>query len=240
VSSKLPLQCLPLPPKSRILTHNLTPDPLTPDPPTFHGSVLRTKPSIQRRVRLLDEAAHYSHVSPLPLPFPYRIEVGENSEDGDRSKAVEAWLAQREALNEVDLGPSVLKAYSSDQRIKDYHLIGIAPRGLNECLPALDVGDAFEHIGIPALIANSGEVMPTPLTSRETSTQKDASSNSVSPARTRQLLTDILAGHTVLFGTSKETGYAPWSLRYSGHQFGAWAGQLGDGRAISICSSILP
>jgi uncharacterized protein YdiU (UPF0061 family) len=28
--------------------------------------------------------------------------------------------------------------------------------------------------------------------------------------------------------------FAPWSLRYSGHQFGAWAGQLGDGRAISI------
>lgn len=28
--------------------------------------------------------------------------------------------------------------------------------------------------------------------------------------------------------------FAPWSLRYSGHQFGSWAGQLGDGRAITV------
>lgn len=29
-------------------------------------------------------------------------------------------------------------------------------------------------------------------------------------------------------------GYAPWSNSYSGHQFGQWAGQLGDGRAVSL------
>ena len=29
-------------------------------------------------------------------------------------------------------------------------------------------------------------------------------------------------------------GYAPWSLCYAGHQFGQWAGQLGDGRAITL------
>ncbi|KAF9506436.1 hypothetical protein BS47DRAFT_1305246, partial [Hydnum rufescens UP504] len=28
--------------------------------------------------------------------------------------------------------------------------------------------------------------------------------------------------------------YAPWSLRYAGYQFGTWAGQLDDGRAILI------
>ncbi|KAJ7608138.1 hypothetical protein DFH06DRAFT_946492, partial [Mycena polygramma] len=28
--------------------------------------------------------------------------------------------------------------------------------------------------------------------------------------------------------------FAPWAVRYSGHQFGTWAGQLGDGRATSI------
>ena len=37
-------------------------------------------------------------------------------------------------------------------------------------------------------------------------------------------------------GEDAQTPYAPWSLRYSGHQFGVWAGQLGDGRAISICT----
>ncbi|KAK7690814.1 hypothetical protein QCA50_005914 [Cerrena zonata] len=34
--------------------------------------------------------------------------------------------------------------------------------------------------------------------------------------------------------------WAPWSLRYSGHQFGTWAGQLGDGRAISILATPHP
>jgi hypothetical protein len=35
-------------------------------------------------------------------------------------------------------------------------------------------------------------------------------------------------------GEDADVPFAPWSLRYSGHQFGVWAGQLGDGRAISI------
>lgn len=36
-------------------------------------------------------------------------------------------------------------------------------------------------------------------------------------------------------GQPKEySGYAPWSNAYSGHQFGQWAGQLGDGRAITL------
>lgn len=38
----------------------------------------------------------------------------------------------------------------------------------------------------------------------------------------------VVGGQTVLPDTK------PWSLRYGGHQFGQWAGQLGDGRAISL------
>lgn len=40
---------------------------------------------------------------------------------------------------------------------------------------------------------------------------------------------DILAGN----GTAE--GMKPFAARYGGHQFGNWAGQLGDGRAISLC-----
>jgi protein adenylyltransferase len=241
VFSKLPLQCLPLPPVSHTLIHNLTPDPVTPDPATFHGRVLHTEPSVQRRTRLLDEAAHYSHVSPLPLEFPYHIEVDENSEISDRSKAIETWLAEKEPLNEVDIGPSTLKAYSSDKSIKEYHLVGIAPRGLKDCVPALDVGDAFEHIGVPSLTTNSEVSKPADLVNGGPQEANNASSyEHSSPTCIREVLTDILSGHTVLFDPSKEKGYAPWSLRYSGHQFGSWAGQLGDGRAISIRQSILP
>ena len=39
---------------------------------------------------------------------------------------------------------------------------------------------------------------------------------------------DIFSGKKVLEGTS------PYSMCYGGHQFGNWAGQLGDGRAINL------
>jgi uncharacterized protein YdiU (UPF0061 family) len=41
-------------------------------------------------------------------------------------------------------------------------------------------------------------------------------------------LVDVLAGNRVL------TGMAPYAACYGGHQFGTWAGQLGDGRAITL------
>ena len=40
--------------------------------------------------------------------------------------------------------------------------------------------------------------------------------------------TEVLAGNKVL------PGMAPYAARYGGHQFGNWAGQLGDGRAITL------
>jgi hypothetical protein len=59
-------------------------------------------------------------------------------------------------------------------------------------------------------------------------------------ASTRQELIDVLGGHAMLIsGEDADVSFAPWSLRYSGHQFGVWAGQLGDGRAISIRVSFL-
>ena len=39
---------------------------------------------------------------------------------------------------------------------------------------------------------------------------------------------DVLAGNRVL------RGMKPYAARYGGHQFGTWAGQLGDGRAITL------
>ena len=37
-----------------------------------------------------------------------------------------------------------------------------------------------------------------------------------------------------IFGGSLPKNLRPWAARYGGHQFGGFAGQLGDGRAISI------
>ena len=49
----------------------------------------------------------------------------------------------------------------------------------------------------------------------------------LSPATTPQL-TDVLSGNQVL------PGMQPYAACYGGHQFGSWAGQLGDGRAITL------
>ena len=41
-------------------------------------------------------------------------------------------------------------------------------------------------------------------------------------------------GAEVLGGGPVVEGMAPYAQRYGGHQFGNWAGQLGDGRAITL------
>src|SRR5690625_4899083 len=38
----------------------------------------------------------------------------------------------------------------------------------------------------------------------------------------------------VFAGNSRPHGAQPVAHRYAGHQFGVWAGQLGDGRAITL------
>jgi serine/tyrosine/threonine adenylyltransferase len=45
-------------------------------------------------------------------------------------------------------------------------------------------------------------------------------------------LVEVLAGNRVL------PGMKPYAARYGGHQFGTWAGQLGDGRAITLAEVI--
>lgn len=39
-------------------------------------------------------------------------------------------------------------------------------------------------------------------------------------------------------GNALLEGMQPWAANYGGHQFGSWAGQLGDGRAISLGEAI--
>jgi len=48
---------------------------------------------------------------------------------------------------------------------------------------------------------------------------------------------DLLAA---LSGNATLPGMAPWADNYGGHQFGHWAGQLGDGRAISLGEALGP
>jgi serine/tyrosine/threonine adenylyltransferase len=49
----------------------------------------------------------------------------------------------------------------------------------------------------------------------------------------------IVAGNKILW-TEEDGGIYPWAQCYGGWQFGSWAGQLGDGRAISLFESTNP
>ncbi|MCP4961074.1 MAG: YdiU family protein [Actinomycetia bacterium] len=49
-----------------------------------------------------------------------------------------------------------------------------------------------------------------------------------SEAASDPLFVEVMAGNHVLEGSE------PFAMAYAGHQFGNWAGQLGDGRAISL------
>jgi serine/tyrosine/threonine adenylyltransferase len=251
MSSKVAIGALPLAPKHHLLIHNLTPDALAPSVSAFRNQVLTTTPSLQRRARLLDQESHFSFVSPLPLPFPYDIKPPESTEVvHEKSNYIEQWLAAREAVQPAERSPNDvtghLRTYYAENRDQPRVLIGLAESALNDCLPRLDVGDAFKTLGSPAFVPSDEDI------NRETD-------DSTAAANARQQLVDVLSGHAVLMSSDKENSlaFAPWSacrfvqylskhnlltrmvrsLRYSGHQFGDWAGQLGDGRAISIRQS---
>jgi uncharacterized protein YdiU (UPF0061 family) len=49
-----------------------------------------------------------------------------------------------------------------------------------------------------------------------------------------ETLLKALSGHTLL------PGMEPFAMCYGGHQFGHWAGQLGDGRAINLGEAVSP
>lgn len=82
--------------------------------------------------------------------------------------------------------------------------------------------------------------------------QKDAELLAVSPAALRDLNIKASEASTdqfrqfavgnILLGWDEQqlTGGYPWAQLYGGFQFGQWAGQLGDGRAISLFETTAP
>ena len=48
---------------------------------------------------------------------------------------------------------------------------------------------------------------------------------------------NVVAGNKIYWDSKTEEGIYPWAQCYGGWQFGSWAGQIGDGRAISLFES---
>lgn len=226
---KKPISALPLPPEHLLLTKNLTPDAEIPNPHRFL-EILKEKPSTQRRSRAVSPQSHFSFTSPLPIQFPYRLQPPDPPPtDEERLNYIERKLAELEPLEEQKLPPAAhgsrYKKFASSNRHPECNLIGLSEAGLRDCVPELDVGDAFSVIGKPSLLPSEEENKSTAATEEEIAA--------------RQELVDVLSGRSMIvpFDDNGNPVSGSWSLRYSGHQFGVWAGQLGDGRAISVCKS---
>ena len=93
--------------------------------------------------------------------------------------------------------------------------------------PTTAWGQRFADLG-PAFFT---ELQPTPLP------EPRWVAHSLPLARELGIDTDWLQGDealAVFTGNARLPGMRPLASVYSGHQFGVWAGQLGDGRAISL------
>jgi uncharacterized protein YdiU (UPF0061 family) len=83
--------------------------------------------------------------------------------------------------------------------------------------------------------ASYTRVDPTPVAAPRLLAWSDALGEQLGiarPATADGVVAEVLAGSRVL------PGMQPYAARYGGHQFGHWAGQLGDGRAITLAEAI--
>jgi uncharacterized protein YdiU (UPF0061 family) len=71
-------------------------------------------------------------------------------------------------------------------------------------------------------------VQPTPVAAPKLLAWSGDLAEMLGLASPSPLAIEVLSGNTVL------PGMRPFAARYGGHQFGNWAGQLGDGRAITL------
>lgn len=93
-------------------------------------------------------------------------------------------------------------------------------------------GDPVQGIGMRQVSeALYSEVSPTPVSAPKTLLYSRSLARSLGfdEAFCRsQEFAELMSGNRLFAGT------APFATRYGGHQFGNWAGQLGDGRAINL------
>jgi len=86
------------------------------------------------------------------------------------------------------------------------------------------------ELNVPRQVRNASytRVAPTPVAAPRLLAWSDALGEFLGLSRPSQASVEILAGNRV------QPGMQPYAARYGGHQFGTWAGQLGDGRAITL------
>src|SRR5437764_436762 len=89
-------------------------------------------------------------------------------------------------------------------------------------------------VNIPRQVSHAcyTRVAPTPVAAPKLLAWSDALGELLGLSRPSAQAVEVLGGNRVL------PGMQPYAARYGGHQFGHWAGQLGDGRAITLAELI--
>ncbi|HZE59831.1 MAG TPA: YdiU family protein [Burkholderiales bacterium] len=89
-------------------------------------------------------------------------------------------------------------------------------------------------VNIPRQVSGAcyTRIEPTPVAAPRLLAWSDGLGELLGLSRPSAESVDVLAGNRVL------AGMQPYAARYGGHQFGHWAGQLGDGRAITLAEII--
>jgi hypothetical protein len=142
------------------------------------------------------------------------LEMGVDVDKGEQvsvDDVLKRWDVEEYESAHPETASSGLGLGTSTHRSKiSPELLGLSKATLADSLPHFDVGDGVE-------VCNSSKSSTT-----GTNSARDA-------------LIDVLSGRKIV-QSQDDSGYTygPWSTRYCGHQFGSWAGQLGDGRAISL------
>lgn len=166
----------------------------------------------------------------MPIEFPYDIREDKDEErtNSARPSTIETHLAEYEISTKHPVFDAAATASGADS----------ATTRPTAFTSAVRESERYPRARLLSLNRNfAADWLP----------QLDLGSDTPGDA-TRQQLVDVLAGRTVLAREPDPTaqedevaknGFAPWSLCYAGHQFGSFAGQLGDGRAISISASPL-
>jgi uncharacterized protein YdiU (UPF0061 family) len=89
-------------------------------------------------------------------------------------------------------------------------------------------------VNVPRQVSNAcyTRVEPTPVAAPKLLAWSNALGGELGLSRPGTEAVEVLGGNRVL------PGMQPYAARYGGHQFGHWAGQLGDGRAITLAEMI--
>ena len=104
-------------------------------------------------------------------------------------------------------------------QINNQFTLNLPADPLQEVFPRQVEGAAFSYV-IPQKTQQPSLVsLNKPLALQLGFTAEDLSDDGIA---------EVLTGNKII------AGMQPYSMNYGGHQFGQWAGQLGDGRAINL------